>query len=101
MHAAQKQNAGRAGGAEAISRNGKTRGSGAENKILHPLEFLLSWGEGQAMAFTEQKQNWILQTSSGNRALADLVENQAKAFYLYDLEDALQRADRFVKAGVS
>ena len=53
------------------------------------------------MAFHEKNQQWQMQTRSGDISLASLTTSAVRPFYVYNLEDALERADHFLAAGVS
>lgn len=49
--------------------------------------------------FTQSEGSWKLQQTTGSWLLQELAERNVRPFYLYDLDDAVARADRFVKSG--
>lgn len=52
------------------------------------------------MAFQLKNSDWVLETPRGDIKFMDLVRNRSRAFYLYDLDDALHRARLFMKSGL-
>ncbi len=46
--------------------------------------------------FTRVNNEWRLQTQSGSWSLGEFTNGRTRPFYLYDVEDALLRADRFL-----
>lgn len=53
------------------------------------------------MAFRLKSNQWRMETKSGDLALKDIVSQHQRPFYLYDLEDAMLRADHFQASGLT
>jgi diaminopimelate decarboxylase len=49
--------------------------------------------------FTQSEGVWSLRQTEGIWSLQSLAEKSPRPFYVYDLDDALARADRFLKSG--
>lgn len=53
------------------------------------------------MAFQLENNKWMLKTKALDLVLSEVVKTHARPFYLYNLEDALTRADRFLDSKLS
>lgn len=53
------------------------------------------------MSFQLQNHHWTLQTREKKIALSEIVKDHARAFYLYDLDDMVTRAEKFLSSGFS
>ncbi len=53
------------------------------------------------MGFHLENGNWMMKTRAASIRLSDVAQTHSKAFYLYNLEDALNRADVFLGSGMS
>lgn len=52
------------------------------------------------MAFVFEKSGWSVEQNGKSFPLSDAVKEQVRPFYLYDLDDALMRARRFLDSGL-
>ena len=50
------------------------------------------------MAYRLEQNIWTMRTSTGALTLEDIARSHLRPFYLYDLEDALMRADLFCRS---
>ncbi|MGZ3723052.1 MAG: diaminopimelate decarboxylase [Bdellovibrionales bacterium] len=50
------------------------------------------------MAFRLKNQAWTMLTRQGELALSEIVQSHTRPFYLYNLEDALTRAEHFLRS---
>ena len=53
------------------------------------------------MAFRLKNKQWVMTTSQGDLSLAEVAASHSRPFYLYDMEDAITRADHFLKSDFS